>query len=381
MKKSILFITYSLKLGGTTTTLLDTVRLINRDKYDVTVFTIHDGGTWETKFRDEGVPVVNSYSQMLQGVSLRTKIANRIKLHKIEYMRKQQGRGLIEYCVGRKFDLVVMHHSYEPYELAPFIPGAATVRYIHGDLKNNARYRGVLDQVSEHFGKYDKIICVSKVAQESFTEVYGHEEKTKVCYNPIDSDKIITKSLEKIDIEINEPYICAVGRLAPEKGFVRLIEIHDRILKTGVRHNLVIIGDGPERNKIEKIIKDRGLRESVILVGYTDNPYPYIRNSLFTVCPSYSEGLHMVSMESLCLGVPVVAAVKPVQELFGQECCGVITENDDDSLEAGIIKMLKDEDYYYLAKRGANNRSSAFSSQRMILDVEQIYDAVIEGKE
>ena len=88
----------------------------------------------------------------------------------------------------------------------------------------------------------------------------------------------------------------------------------------------------------------------------------------------------MVSMESLCLGVPVVAAYPTVAELFDNTCCGLITENDDSSLEAGVRKMLADSQFYQQAKNGALERSRVFRAQVMIKEVEQIYDAVMEGK-
>ena len=381
MKKRILFITYNLKLGGANSALYDLVKLLDKNKYEITIFTIHDGGPWEQKFRDIGIRIVNSYSQMKNGTGLVQKIRNKIKLMKIEYSRKHMGKNLIALTIGEKFDLVVLQHSYEPYELAALIPGMATVRYIHGDVQNNERFRQVLEDSAPYFNRYDKIICVSKVAEHSFNQVFGCEQITQSCFNPIDSDEIKAKSAEKIDLDLSIPYICAVGRLAPEKGIVRLVRIHSRLIKSGFQHRLVIVGDGPERAAIDATIRETDTIDSVIMVGYKDNPYPYICNSMFTVCPSYSEGLHMVSMESLSLGVPVVSSVEPVRELFGEECCGIITDNDDESLEAGIRKMLAEREFYEKTVIGAKARSAVFDSNAMIREVEQIFDEVLEGDE
>lgn len=379
--KRIVFITYNLKLGGTSSTLYDLIGLLDKQKYDITIFTVHDGGNWEHRFREAGVRVINAYSRMRKGRNFVQKVQNKLKLIKIESIRRGMGKGLIEYCTGERFDLAVLHHSYEPYELAPFIPDAATIRYIHGDVKNNERFCQVLSQSERYFSRYDKIICVSEVARRSFCDVFGCEGQAEVCYNPLNSEKVEDMSREPMDIDVSAPFICTVGRLAPEKGFVRLVHIHRRLLNAGIEHNLVIIGEGPEREQIECAIRETGTQDSVFLLGYRENPYPYIRNSAFTVCPSYSEGLHMVSMESICLGVPVVAAVEPVRELFGEECCGIITENDDDSLEAGIRKMLEDRDFYEKAVCGAKKRSSAFDGKTMVSQVERIFDQVMESKE
>ena len=86
----------------------------------------------------------------------------------------------------------------------------------------------------------------------------------------------------------------------------------------------------------------------------------------------------MIAMESLCLGVPVVSAYPSVGELFGEECCGIITGNDDSCLEEGIRKMLVDTEFYRRAKAGAEKRSQVFSSETMVKQVERSYDTVME---
>lgn len=374
----ILFITYNLILGGTSSTLYDLVRLLDKDKFQITIFTIHDGGAWEQKFRDAGVRVVHAYTGMENGKSLFQKIKNRIRLKRIAYARSHMGKGLIQLCLGESFDIAVLQHSYEPYERIAFLPGAKTVRYIHGDVQSNDRFRSVLQPSAPYFSRYDKIICVSKWAEDAFHQVFGCRDKTAVCHNPIDSDHIRKLADAPLEIDTGLPYICAVGRLAPEKGVERLVRIHKHLLDEGLAHRLVIVGEGPERPNIENAIRQTGTQDSVILAGYQANPYPYIKNSLFTVCPSYSEGLHMVSMESLCFGVPVVAAVGPVKELLGEEPCGIVTENDDASLEAGIRKMLADQAFYRQAKEAARRRSSAFTSEAMVRRVEEVFLSLVE---
>ena len=167
--------------------------------------------------------------------------------------------------------------------------------------------------------------------------------------------------------------MCAVGRLAEEKGFDRLIRIHKNILDMGIPHRLVIVGDGPEKEHLTRIIKEAGIKDSVIMPGYTINPYPYMKKSMFLVCSSYSEGLPVVAMEALSLGIPVVSAYPSIGELFGEEVCGIITSNDDDSLRKGMIQMLTDEKYYLLAKKGAEKRSGIFDGRQMAREIENIF--------
>ena len=114
-------------------------------------------------------------------------------------------------------------------------------------------------------------------------------------------------------------------------------------------------------------------QDTVILAGYQSNPYPYMKQSKFLVSSSFTEGLPVIAMEALCLGIPLVSSVPSVEEIFGEEECGLITENDNKSLVEGIRKMLTDETYYQKIKSGAERRSIFFDGQRMVREVEQIF--------
>ena len=81
-------------------------------------------------------------------------------------------------------------------------------------------------------------------------------------------------------------------------------------------------------------------------------------------------------MEALCLGVPIVAPIPSVGEMFGGEVCGIITENDNASLESGIARMLTDDAFYRQAKQGAENRSAFFDGKRMVRELETLFTEV-----
>ena len=85
-------------------------------------------------------------------------------------------------------------------------------------------------------------------------------------------------------------------------------------------------------------------------------------------------------MEALCLGIPVVAAVPSVGELFGGEDCGLITENDNASLRDGMRRMLTDQEFYAANKAGAERRSRFFSGRRMAQELEAMFLQMMQEK-
>lgn len=375
MKKiKICFLHQNLVCGGADKALLDLVTLMDKDLFDITVFAIQGGGEWEPRFMNLGIRVINPYSNLsLSTKNPFTNVFNLFKIRKIEKLKECGGDGLLDYCCKDKFDVIVSYHINNYCRFAPFVKyKAKTVKFIHGDAVTNDYFREKVLQLKAYVNRFDRIVCVSEAAKKSFEIVAERTEGVVTAYNPIVGSEIIEKS-NTPTLTPDEKYVCAVGRFEREKGFPRLVRIHKRLLDAGLYHKLVIIGEGYEREAIEKAIEETGTNDSVILTGYCDNPYPYMKNAYFMVCSSYTEGLPVVSAESLSLGVPMVSSYPTVGEIFGDEPCGVITENDDNSLYEGMYKMLSDKDFYDNTKAAAKRRSEFFTGRQMVEKVENVF--------
>ena len=107
-----------------------------------------------------------------------------------------------------------------------------------------------------------------------------------------------SRELEPYGIEPNIPSIVVVARLTKAKGLDRLIEVHRRLIKDRIIHNIYIIGDGEERKNLEEKIKEYGLKKSFILLGKRENPYPYILKAKYFGLFSYAEGYRTCTRRS-----------------------------------------------------------------------------------
>ena len=371
-KIKIVFVHDRLVCGGTDQALFDLVQLLDKEKFDVSVFVQKHGGPWDQKFQDAGIRVLYDFSCRKPTWNPVVKMGNIVKKLRIASAYRRKGEGLLDVCVPEGADIVVSYSMWD-HILCGFMKQAKSVKYIHGNLDTNQQFRELIMRDSELLPKYDRVICVSQLATDAFVGTTGIEQGVHTCFNPMNSDYVHRLSQESVDIPDDLPVICAVGRLSAEKGFERLIVIHKRLLEEGIAHRLVIVGDGQDRDYIRRIVNAMDAQDSVILAGYQLNPYPYMKRSKFVVCSSFTEGLPVIAMEALCLGVPMVSAVPSVQEIFGEEECGLITENDNQSLMNGIRKMLTDEVFYSKIKSGAERRSQFFDGQRMVKEVEQIF--------
>lgn len=371
-KIRLVFVHHRLVCGGAENALFDLVGLLDKEKFDITVFAQRNDGIWDEKFRNAGIKVIYDYSCRKATWNPVTKAGNIVKKLKTAEAYKNGGAGLLDVCVPEGADIVVSYNVWENEELV-FAKNAKTVKYIHGDPGTNPDYRNEAIDHRDLLARFDRIICVSNAAWKAFREISGLTEGVELHYNPMNSDAVREKAQQPIDFPEDVPVICAVGRLSREKAYERLIVIHRRLLDQGIWHKLMIVGDGPDKEYLERLIRAMDLQDSVILAGYQSNPYPYMKNSRFLVISSYTEGLPVISMEALSLGVPVVATIPSIGEAFGGETCGIVSENTNASLEAAIRKMLTDDDFYAQAKAGAKKRSAFFDGKRMVQEIEDLF--------
>ncbi len=371
-KIKIIFLHWRLVCGGAESALLDLIRLLDKNIFDITVLAMYGGGEWVDRFRDTGVTVIDSYSCVTPSKNPLKKVRNLFKSNQIKFILSHGGKGLLKACTSDDFDLVVSYHLNPGLMAAGFSDTAKTIRYIHGDAETNPALQQQIQTLRQYHYCYDKIICVSECAKKSFIKYYGKSENVVACHNPIDSSKILILAAECPALRITGDYICAVGRLVEAKGYLRLVRIFASLIDQGINTKLLIIGEGPERESIEKNIKEYHMEDHIILTGYLPNPYPYMKNARFCVCSSYTEGLHIASMESLLLGVPVVSIFPTVAELLGNELCGIVADSEASFADA-LKKMLTDHELYKTAKAAAVRRSKAFYSKSMVQKITSEY--------
>jgi len=169
--------------------------------------------------------------------------------------------------------------------------------------------------VRAFYPKADKIICVSNgVAQELINKYHLPKSKIQVIYNPVVAQDMFKKAEEPLDHPWFQPgqppIILGVGRLTAAKDFETLIKAF-ALVRNKTETRLMILGEGPERAKLEQFVKQLGLENDVSMPGFVDNPYKYMKRSSVFVLSSRWEGLPTVLVEALALGLPVVSTDCP----------------------------------------------------------------------
>lgn len=141
--------------------------------------------------------------------------------------------------------------------------------------------------------------------------------------------------------------IC-VARLSPEKGHIGLLEVFARMRADGVNAQLILVGDGPERERIERHAAHLQIEGAVVFRGRLDvnTTLAEIAASDLLVLPSFMEGLPVVLMEAMALGVAVVASrVAGVPELIDDGVEGLLFRPGDwDDLYVKMMRACADDE-------------------------------------
>jgi glycosyltransferase involved in cell wall biosynthesis len=189
------------------------------------------------------------------------------------------------------------------------------------------------------------LTCVSEDMVEQYRRVF--KSPPHVCvYNIVDDKDSRAKSREPVEhdwlLRKTCPVLLAAGRLAPWKGFADLIRAI-LVLAPRRKVKLLILGDGPLRGDLEKLIADLGLCDSVALLGYVTNPLKFFAHANAFVLSSHVEGLPNVLVEAMMCGCTPVSTDCPTgpREVLADGKFGyLVPMRDPNALADGIEKAL-----------------------------------------
>jgi len=191
------------------------------------------------------------------------------------------------------------------------------------------------------------VVAVSQAVAGDLCNALGlSRKKVYVIYNPIvtpDLYRLSQKPLKHPWFRTNSPpVILGVGRLTKQKDFSTLIRAFSLVLRER-EARLLILGEGEERERLEKLIAKLGLCNDVSLCGYVENPYPYMAHAAMLVLSSRWEGLPTVLVEAMALGTPVISTDCPGgsrEILEGGKYGKLVPVGDIETLAAAIIETL-----------------------------------------
>ena len=375
MKRKVLFVIESLAGGGAEKVLSVLIKHFDYNKYEVTVCPIVNEGIYCEDVRKQ----VTHYKPIIsyKGSSL-SRLWNRIK-YKLVYSYLPlswvykwfvpQGHDVeIAFCEG--FLTKLLSHANSK---------AKKIAWVHTDLKDNPWpiKSGIYQDLEEErnaYRNFHRIVCVSQSAHQSFCDLYGFEDKTITICNPIDVNDIWSKVGHK-KCEEGTVRLISVGRLVPQKGYDRLLKVVKRLHDNGYLVDLLILGEGSERETLEKYVESHDMQSYVALPGFSENPYQEMSESDLFVCSSRAEGFSLVIAEAMVLGIPVVSTYcSGPNELLQEGKFGMLVENSEEGLYAGLVNALNNMEIMRDYAKVARGRMRDLIPSQVVNKIESLMD-------
>ncbi len=233
------------------------------------------------------------------------------------------------------------------------------VIWIHSDyatrLKYNFKFRILWSMMKGKYSRFSQAAIVSPGAEESFKSLVGDIISTKVISNLTDSGKILKQKeeLKSISLDSSKYHLVTMGRMVYSKGFDLLLEIFNDVLKQRTDMILHFIGDGEEKEKLEKQAKRLGIEEHVVFWGNQKNPYA-IMDCMdgFVFTPRY-EGQGLVLIEAKILGLEIFTTRE-------MEKFNVLVSGVDDLQEALLQATKKPKKYQSLKEYNDKVRNDLY---------------------
>ena len=394
MKKKILFYTSGVGLGGVEKVVLEVLKEIDKSKFDIKLALQYEN---ENLFENEISEEVN-YKYMLPQKIIDKSLYYRERKKNIfykmlysfmlSYEKYTIKKNYLEFSKDR--EIVIDFKSGDFLKLINLENRVDKKRicWLHGEITKLNKYEKRKKFLRENLNKCDKVVCICEDMKNGvIKEIPELKEKLEVIYNPFDIEKIKIKSSDYSEIKDNEKnllednYIIMVSRLDNvQKDFDTLIKAFKIVNQKRKDIKLYLLGEGPDREKIENMIKDEDLQEYIKLLGVKKNPYPWIKNSKLLVHSSRYEGFGLVLVEALILGKVVISSnckVGPREILNNGEYGSLVEVGDYNAMAQEILELLQENSIKrekYLSN--IDESVERFDKKNIIKQIERVLEGI-----
>lgn len=357
----VLHVIDSLDQGGGQVVLHNLVKHADRERFDISVATMHGHGVCWGPLQALGVPVYSLSPRKWLPL----------------YVPK-----LLTLVLRERFD-VVHSHLFGSNWIAKPLAALAGVRVLinHDHCNDRLRYDNpVAFALDVWTNRLSSHVCA--VSASTYDFLIQNEklpaERVSLIYNGVDLQQF--EGLVR-NPDPAKPVIVGIGRLHPQKNFPLFLEVAARVLKRHPRATFLIAGSGPEENMLRQRAQELGITTQVNFLGHVSDPRPlYAQASLFLLTSDY-EGTPMVILEAMAAGTPIVAtALDGISEVLRNDAEATLVERGNAEAFAEQVNALLNNPARAetLAAAARAKVRISYSAEAMTRNVEAIYLRYLE---
>ena len=304
----------------------------------------------------EGEKKYLKYKKMLSVRSWLSRIQAQIiawKSHSKNAIVQINEQDTVRFCrtLDKEYDIAIGGvERWALYYLVDKVKAKKKIAWVHLNyLKSN--YVPECDAM--YYGLVDEIIGVSEECADSLREAFPKEaSKVKAIENIVSAELIKKQAEEYVEFapDANKINFVTVARLDnSSKALDRGVKAFAKVVKSQKAKNnpkelmWYLIGDGPDKEVIESLIRQLGMEQHIILLGEQLNPYKYEKRCDFFLLPSHFEGKPISVTEAMILGLtPIVTNYPSAHSQVKDGADGYICENSEDGIVRGIERAIEE---------------------------------------
>jgi N-acetyl-alpha-D-glucosaminyl L-malate synthase BshA len=267
-------------------------------------------------------------------------------------------------------------------EKAAHIPIITT---LHGTditlVGSDASYKSVVDF---SINQSDGVTAVSEYLKVETYNRFDIKKDIRVIPNFIDLDRFKKSNkshFKKAICPEGEKVVVHVSNFREVKRVPEVVSVFDRILENGITAKLLLVGDGPDRQRAERRCRELKICEHVRFLGKQENVEEILSIADLFLIPSGSETFGLAALEAMSCSVPVISSNiggLPEVNIHGET--GYLCDLDDvDCMAKYSVEILRNEDLHEELSRNARKQAETFEMSKVVTTYENYYKEVMEG--
>lgn len=365
-KENILFFGGPFMPNGITSSLLNLLEAIDKDRYHITLL-IDPNGIDGFPERMSLFSKLSKDIQVIPRVGLMSMTAEDKwiidHVHRVNHFNSLNLKDRYYLAHSReyhrilgdsKFEAVINFEGYHKFWVA-LLASANVIKksiYLHNEMYAEWREKfPYLELVFNSYNYHSNIVSVSETLnrtnRDSLHDFCSDQSKFIAIPNLINPELIKLKSEQAVDNEIltwidsDSILFITIGRMSIEKDQQKLIRSFTKASKQYPNIQLIVIGDGPLRGELERLSMDLNIDNKIMFTGILDNPFPLLKIANCFILSSNHEGQPMTLLEALTLNKQIIATDivgnRGVLEQYG----GKLVENSIDGITNGIVSYMQ----------------------------------------